>query len=256
MIDRREELLKLLNTKKFDQAIAMINTATDYHDAGESVSIVLYEENVPNNVINTALEVFLRKRENINPEHGYWVHSMSHFSEFLWKHRMIEWIKRFNEVAFRGANELKNDSCCDRLMYDFVKYSHWGDDPANFHISLDLMGWMDWTHYQYAKARIEAGTFNSEIDFLKWKLITSTHLRHDNDSQTALVHVDNIHKIIQQLRGLGADVSEFDNFEQDQLTKRLTELEAELSTATEDWQLEGLPKAITKTRTALNACNS
>ncbi|MBI4598886.1 hypothetical protein HY734_01670 [Candidatus Uhrbacteria bacterium] len=100
--------------------------------------------------------------------HG-WTHSLSHFTEKLWERRMVGWIKKFNQTAFFGANDLEDPSCSERLILDFAKYGKWDDDPADFHITPENIGWMDWRYQEKTRLRIEHGPFESEEAFLKWK---------------------------------------------------------------------------------------
>ena len=116
------------------------------------------------------LEAFLQSRQNYIPVHGRWVHALSHFSDELWGLRMTSWIARFNEAAFRGAIELGDTNCSDRLLSNFYSYAQWNDDPADFNITGENLSWADWTGwYLRVKRRIEASPFESEAAFLLWK---------------------------------------------------------------------------------------
>lgn len=98
-----------------------------------------------------------------------WTKSLSDFTGKLWDQRRVEWIKRFYEAAFFGANELEDPGYSDRLILDFAKYARWDDNPADFHIIPENIRWMDWRCNEKARLRIEHGPFESEEAFLQWK---------------------------------------------------------------------------------------
>ena len=252
MSDRSNQLKDLIQNGQINRAIEMVRSAEDYHEGERFVFTVLREEKSTPELVEVVLEAFLGTRENRYQQHGYWVHSLSHFTEILWERRMDGWIKKFNEVSFKGANELRDSNCSSRLVSDFSSYAKFDDDPADFHLTPENLRWMDWEYAAYSKARIEAGRFASEEAFLRWKLHQpETHTAFDYDAQTNLVNLDGIRAIVQRLQELGADTSEFNGLERDLLTKQLSELEGKLPAATQDWQRERLEKGIQKTRAAL-----
>lgn len=259
MSERNDQLKGLIQNGQADRAIKMVRSAEDYNEGETFVFTVLCEEKSTLELVEEALETFLGTRKNRHMQHGYWVHNLSHFTEILWERRMYGWIKKFNEVAFKGANELHDSCCCERLVGDFDRYAKFNDDPANFALTPENLRWMDWKQYEYqyeqAKARVEAGRFKSEEDRLRWT--SRWQLRRpeifadfDYEVQTYLVNINAIRSLIQKLQELGEDTSEFTGLERDLLTKRLNELENELTT-TVDWKRERLGKAIEKTRAAL-----
>lgn len=252
MFERLEQLKSLIQSGQIDRAIEMVQDVKDHRDSELFVFTVLNEENSTPELVEATLEAFLGTRKNRSPEHGYWVHSLSHLTKTLWKRRMDSWIKKLYEVALKGANELQNYNCCDRLAIDFAYYSEFDDDPADFALTPENLCRIDWKYATYAKARIEAGRFESEEAFLCWKLRQpETHIVFDCDTQTDLVNLDGIRSLIQRLQELGIDTSEFNGLEKNLLVKRLNELEKELLVTTKDWQRERLKKAIQKTREAL-----
>lgn len=239
MSGRNDYLKELIQNGRIDQvmgipfSIEMVRSAEDYEEGESFVLTVLREEKSTPELVEEVLEAFLGTRENRYRHHGYWVHSLSHFTEILWERRLDGWIKKFNEVSFKGANELGDSNCSDRLVGDFGRYAKYDDDPADFHLMPENLRWMDWNYAAYAKARIEAGRFESEEAFLRWKLHRpETHialdLDLDYDAQMDLVNLDGIRSIVQRLQELGADTSEFDGLERDLLTKQLSKLEREL----------------------------
>jgi hypothetical protein len=248
-------LTNYLRKGEIDSAMSIIRRAHDHHEAEGFVFAVRKEEASTPEVIDAVLEAFLSTRRNRSGSggHGSWVHSLSHFTATLWMRRLDVWIKKFNEVAFRGANELGDSNCSDRLVRNFAEFAKWNDHPAEFYITPEnIGGWMKWDYHPYAKARIEAGAFESEGDFLCWELRRpETHMAFDFDAQINLVDIKEIRSLIERLETFGMDTAEFKDLERDLLTKRLSELEEELPTAKEDWKRERLTKGIEKTKAAL-----
>ncbi|MBT3210794.1 MAG: hypothetical protein HN345_02160 [Planctomycetaceae bacterium] len=259
MNERSDLLCNLIQGEQIKQAIELVQDAYDYHESEHFVFTVLKEEKSTPELVEAVLEAFLRTRENHRVQHGYWVHSLSHFTDILWERRMVDWIKKFNEVSFKGAIELHDTNCSDRLVCDFGRYARFNDDPADFYLTPDNLSWMNWEFNEYAKERIETGRFESEEAFLRWKYNWKLQrpeklIKFDYDLQTDLVDIEQIRSLIQKLQELGADISKFNDLEKDLLTKHLSKLESELSETEQDWRREGLEKAIQKTRAALDLC--
>jgi len=164
------QLDTLIQNGQINLAIEVVRGANNYNEGEAFVFTVLRDKKSTPEIVEAALEAFLGTRRNSYKQHGYWVHSLSHFTEILWERRMDSWIKKFNEVSFKGANELGDSNCSDRLVDDFGKYAKFDDDPADFHLIPENLLWMDWKYSPYSKARIEAGRFESEENFLRWKL--------------------------------------------------------------------------------------
>ena len=143
----KSPLAKFIDSRDFELAKAFIERQrgnVDYSYGEGMVFTVMRCEESPQDLIDTVLDVFLGTRQNYPRAHGSWVHSLSHFTEYLWQKGQFEWIKKFNEVAFKGALELKNTNCCDRLVIDFGRYAEWYHDPAEFYLTIDNLTWMNW----------------------------------------------------------------------------------------------------------------
>lgn len=252
MSERNDQLQGLIQDGEMVRAVEMVRSTDDYQEAELFVFTVLDNEKSTPELVRVVLEAFLDMRENWRPKHGYWVHSLSHFTEILWERRMDQWIKKFNEVSFRGANELGDPNCSDRLVHDFAEHAKFDDDPTEFALTPENLRWMDWEYAEYSLARIRAGRFESEADFLIWKLRQpKMQTEFDYDVQAELVDIEGIRSRIQELQELGADTSEFDGLEKDLLAKQLDDLKEKLSVSTEDWQRKRLEKGIQKTLAAL-----
>lgn len=251
--ERNEQLKGLIQNGMTEQAIEMVRSVLDYHEGEEFVFTVLREEKSAPELVEAILEVFFGTRENRYKQHGYWVHSLSHFTKILWERRMDGWIKKFNEVSFKGANELHDSNCSDRLIGDFGKFAKFDDDPADFHITLENVRWMDWSDLG-VKARIEAGHFESEVAFLRWELATpETYMDRSWDFIETVVRPGRIRTTIQRLQDLGVDTSEYRSFEQKLLVKQLDELEGKLPTMKNDWECERLKECIQPIKEAMAA---
>jgi hypothetical protein len=54
-------------------------------------------------------------------------------------------------------------------VIDFAYYAGYADDPAAFGLNTETLP-THWTGLAYERARLQAGHFASELDFLRWKL--------------------------------------------------------------------------------------
>jgi hypothetical protein len=196
-----ETLNAHLAAGEFDAVQQMIQSVTDYHEGEAYVAAILAAETAPQTLVDAGLEMFVSTRENRYEKHGYWVHSLSHFTELIWKRRLTGWIQRLNLIAFTGAVELDDDNCSDRLVNDFGKYAGWNDNPADFHLTPELIGWMRWEYAKYAKKRIEAGVFPSEEAFIAWQLE-----QPENHGSTATINPKFFDRAKQRLAELGSSI--------------------------------------------------
>jgi hypothetical protein len=220
----------------------------DYSVAEKAVVAVFKNDQATAAEIDEVLEGFLATRENRHEQHGYWVHSLSHFTDRLWSKKMFSWIKRFNLVAFRGAVALDDPNCSDRLVGDFVKHADWSMSPADFGMTPETMSWFKEDEYNsYKVAYIAAAPFVSEVAFLLWKAgRPETYKNFDG-----LVPVDKVKALFDRLKDLGADVSALPTLQQ-RLSTQLAALEVKLAKpGLEDWVIDGLKDSIAQTKAAL-----
>ena len=237
----------------------------NYHQAEENVVKVLKSNHTPVQ-LDEALEQFLNTRTNRYEQHGYWVHSLSHFMDKLYELGRLDWVKRLNEVAFRGANELGDSNCSDRLIGDFVEHGAFDLDPAEFHLTTESLRWMKWDEYSfYHKARIEHGRFESVEAMrrfeLSWRLSNQglSYLHYKDEGDVSSIVFDRLRSTLQELEKLGADMSEFQGIEKRLLTEKLAKLEADLVEAPKNHShpnilpglLKDLQQRISATKAAL-----
>ncbi|MBP9821845.1 MAG: hypothetical protein KBC81_00110 [Candidatus Pacebacteria bacterium] len=233
------------------EAVEMIRGVKDYHDAERIAVALLDDQSSTPELLDVALQAFLDSREDRYQEHGYWVHSLSHFTNRLWARRLDGWIKKFNEVAFKGANELRDSNCSSRLVDDFAKFAKFTDDPAEFHLSSDNLRWMEWKYAGCAKVRIEAGRFETEEAFLRWKLGQSEAYKCNSVNDVTIVSVEPVLATGQRLQELGADAVEVSVLVKGLLTSHLSQLEKAITSSSSDWSREMLEKAAQRVRAAL-----
>ncbi len=124
--------------------------------------------------IETRLQAFLQVHETSKPNHGYWVHSLSHFDERLWELGLLDWIKRLYGVAFRTALQLGDWNCCDRLLYQFFQRAPWDADPQEYGLSKNTVKMfikeeMAGRDSPPLRERIELAPFASEEVYQAWK---------------------------------------------------------------------------------------
>jgi len=250
-------LREIIQEGLIDVAIKMIRSAKNWQDVLHFVQEVLTEKKSTPELIEAALQVFINTRNThykefikSDEEHTIWVHSLSHLMRYLWERRLVEWIARLNDTAFRGAITSKEFYCSNRLVTDFTHYSKWDDDPADFQITpeiLDILS-IHTSISEYDKARVKAGRFQSEETYLRWKLQQPESYAHfDTDLQIYLIEIDELRLIINRLNELGVDNSEFRDFEKDLLTKQLDDLNAKSSANTKDYLVDHINEWIQKT---------
>lgn len=170
----KSPLEKFVKNDEFEKAKEYIYQLErgDYHDAEQLIFEVLREnpEKIPQDLIDLILQIFLDTRKDSN--HGHWVHSLSHFTEILWELEQYEWIKKFNLVAFQGTIKTRDANCCGRLVTDFTMYAKWDQKMEDFHLTPENLVWFGWDRSDIddlCEARMEAGNFEDEASYLKWK---------------------------------------------------------------------------------------
>jgi hypothetical protein len=249
--DRSARVKQLLKDGNYEHAEKLIVAAFDYHEAELFVLAVLRHESAPAELLEAALEAFLDSREHRYQQHGFWVHSLSHFTDWLWERRMLDWIKRFNEVAFRGATELWDSKCSDRLIGDFARYARWDDDPADFHITPENIEWMKWKYFEDAKKRIEAAPFASEAAYISWELkALGPPTKFDYEAQTSLLDIEALQAKITRLQELGENVDDLQDLAKATLDQQVEKFTADLTSEIEHIR-ERAEKGLAKTHDAL-----
>jgi len=253
-------LTDLIQNDEIGRAIVLVKNPATYRESEDYVQAVLKADKSTSELIDAALEGFLATRQHRNPEHGYWVHSLSHFTNVLWERGLTDWIKKFNEVAFRGAIELYDPNCSSRLVGDFAYYAKWDDDPVDFHLDLvEQIPWEDWELKGLAKEieRIKQGKFASEVEFLTYKFNqTKGNSEYDFDVHLQLVNIEKLQKIIERMQVIGADASGMIETTKSIIATQLETAETKkASIDVKDYDHEGLVKLVAQYRSILDAWN-
>lgn len=226
---------------------------TDYHDAEEVVRLVLGDQEREVALLDLALETFLASRQNRQPEHGYWVHSLSHFTKALWERRLVDWIARLNEVAFQGALVLGDTNCSERLIGDFADHAAWADDPVAFHLSEANLRWATSDWLRSTRKRLAASPFVSEEAYLRWRIANPDQWSGwHNEAQRELPRFEELEAMLTRLGELGVDTAELGPVKRSIVEQTIATLEAELRGTTADWLQERLRKAIAVADAALD----
>lgn len=210
-----DRIKKLIEAGDITGAIVAIRDAVDYREAEEVVFSALESNN--DVLIEEALERFARTHTACDRYrmHGYWVHSVSHFFSDLYRRRLYGWIKKFNKMAWEGANQLGDDNCSDRLVNNFLYDAPWDADPAEFFFTEAMLAWElnkrprdDWDSKNQAKirARLTADKFASEITALHFRLEYLIEPTWSNILQGNVVpNFAAMLKVRQRLAELGSD---------------------------------------------------
>jgi hypothetical protein len=254
MSDRRDlgkEVERVIQSGDLTGASAIINSVRDYSE-GEEVIFGTLNGNAPVEFIEAALKKFIATRQNRRGEHGYWVHSLSHFIDKLWVRGMANWIGTLNEIAFRGANELGDTNCSDRLVYSFAVRSPWDADPADYGITPESTKWYTANEYNiYAIARLAEGKFTTEEGYLRWLIRHKEFTEFDYDLQEYMVDAANLTTTINRISELGGDITEFDGLVERRLRDQLAKMEAGLAAAADGWKIERYTKGLAKAKSEL-----
>jgi hypothetical protein len=142
------ELKKLIKEGKIEKAIDLIHSNKECHIAEDFVYIAFkIQGKISPQLIDATLEAFLNTRENTYEKHCVWLHCLCHFHYILWKKRLTKWIKKFNEVAFRAANELQCTHDCYILLENYHYHSKRSDTPEEFHLTKENLKWVDWSRF-------------------------------------------------------------------------------------------------------------
>lgn len=249
-------LKKLVSEKEFEKAKVYIERQrkyADYNSAEGLVYEVLLNEKhkirekgeVPQDLIDLVLSVFLETKEK--HRHGIWVHSLSHFTEYLWKIEQYGWIQKFNQAAFLGAIERKDASCCNRLIHNFVVNDRWDLKLEDFHLTPENLIWLKWPNCEiedYDHARLNVGNFEDEISYLRWQLTEPTFVKFYN--------LQKIQEIIEGLVALGENEKELKEFEIDLLSKELERIKVKLADEKQEYMIERYQEKIKGIANRLN----
>jgi len=122
------------------------------------------------------LDSYLELPKSCKEEFEMWIENVPFFIDFLWQFRELNYIERFNKVAFETAVKLSifNNEKCQDLVCAFQACATWKDDPSGFGLSEENLVWLkDQTNFQTIFSWIKASPFLMESDFIKFKKINN-----------------------------------------------------------------------------------
>ena len=207
-------------------------------------------------ILDRALEIFIKAADYkyCGREYREYPWSLSFFDGFLWHRRDTEWLKRLYRTAIAGALNRSEGERLYLLAEHFAIFSRWDDDSVDFYFvpaTLKLIEFYDPKH-NYARARILARKFNSEIEFLQWKILQPEAISDFKPGpQEYMIDLDKIDRIIQRLAELGVPTSKFGEYSQSLLEKQLGIFRERLFRTRDTYKAGKLMKAIEITENQL-----
>lgn len=240
----------LLNEKRYAELLPVLRRVKNFCEL-ESYLYTVLKKNIwkeSPNTIRDVLDYFIQQREDFCPQHGYWVHSVSHFNEKLWELGLIDEVQRFIKISIQGANELSDDNCSGRLIRDFFHLSKYNDCPADFGIRPERLKFYEFTEYE--KARCEECEFTSEEEYLLFQLEYADNpnlTSWSNDYQLILLEEEKIKSLVQRLNKLNNSYT-FNEFMLPLYEQQCIRMMKMLKIATDDRAIERLNIALNMTK--------
>jgi hypothetical protein len=223
-----DQIHNYLKQNKFDSVHSLVFQLNDCECVERVVHTVLKNPNITPDFLDFVLNHFLSTHEDNKHSHEKWVHSLSHFTKEIWELKRYDWIKKFNEVAFKGANELNTTICCDRLVMDFLRYRTFDASPLDYYIDVENLAWLDWTNFynpDELKQELENSPFESQEALLRFRLNGTINSKEwTSEIQKNATSTKAFDSILNELQGLGVDISEFDSQKAELYAKRLQSL--------------------------------
>jgi len=254
-------LTQHVQSGRIQPAITFVSSTESYDTSESMVSVALGIENCPKEVIDAALESFVKTRRNDN--HGGWVHSLSHFSSKLWKLGLKVWVKRFNDITFTGDNELGASNCSRRLLGNFSQHALWDTVPAEYGYTEENLRWADSCtsdeYMAYDLGRIKASPFKSEVEYIRFDLgwlsqFTTTAEWKEGYGQPCIVDVQKVRDTIKKLNELGDDTTDLANIEETIIWQFMNSIEKEIDASEPCWNREKrLPRSLELSREMLTS---
>lgn len=246
---RVRKFRKAIEAKCYDEALKLIDHAPDLIECEMILSYCLWKHKIPHRVLDAALQAFMDVHDRPSVRHGAWVHSLCHLLWAMWPRRMTGWIKKFYEISFRGARELGEPTCCDRLIDRFTLYAKWSDDPVKFSLTsenIDSLGSevLSWL-MPHSRSRIREGPFQSDASFLRWQIMHPESFYERHDTEIPNVSFTRLHSRIKRLSKKGTDTQEFIEMEKQLVADQLRQLTKLLDKSEYEWETKQIAKRIT-----------
>lgn len=244
-----------LKDKNYEAALTCLRRIKSRFYLENYVHIVLNNEILQKESIETiyaVLDYFIDQREDLCPEHGYWVHSVSHFYGKLWTPELKRYARSFLKIAIDGANELSDNNCCSRLVHDFFLYSQYNDDPWDFGITAHTIRFHG-TLSHYEESRIKRRVFENSNEYRWFQLSfcdTPAFLEWDNDLQMSVLKEEKVRKVFEMIFDHKFHV--FENTMGDLYKRQRSRLQKKLGGETHDQAVKNLNRAIVFTEELLS----
>lgn len=250
-ITKIRTLENALEKKERENAIQIINTICDSSEVEHVIHILIRSFSKLDDILEVALDSFLKTRKDKAIDHGYWVHSLTHFDDYLWENGMTNWIKKLYKISLSGAIKLGNFNCCEGLLSNFCRYSQWNDDPNDYNINMQITSWMQVRPWNKSiLERIKAGRFQSASDYLRWCSNHPCFLYSSRNSD--LIALGKIRSLISEISKNGENISEFIEMEEKLLRLNLSQLNNNLENSNRKYEHENIEKNIRMLKWALN----
>jgi len=233
-----------------DAALAMLRPTLDCTEAEEYVHLTLNYAQRDTDLLRATLTTFEASRIPAAEQHAYWVHSLSHFDEKLWRFGEVAWLKTAYQTAFSGAHQLGNFSCCDNLLYTFAYYAPWSEDPAEYGVDLSTLPFITWDRWNHhVKQRLEASPFSSELEFCRFLLHNPEFLREDRRHD--IINLARVRTLVLRQAEAGNDVAELLKSEDSLLRQELARARMRVERADTDYQREPAVRIVEMLRWAV-----
>jgi hypothetical protein len=223
-----DQINNYLEQNKSDSARSLVLKLNDCEYVERVVHTVLKNPSITPDFLDFVLNHFLSTRENNKHGHEKWVHSLSHFTKEIWELKRYDWIKKFNEVSFKGAVELNTTFCCDRLVMDFLRYHTFDASPLNYYIDPENLAWLDWTNFynpNELKQELKNSPFKSQESLLRFRLNGTLNSKEwISEIQKDATSTKAFDSLLTKLQSEGVDISEFDSQKAELYAKRLQSL--------------------------------
>ena len=261
----QQKIRDLCSAGEFNEVLMLVERSRSITDIRYLIQEIIESESYEvDGILDRALGIFLKAADDDNnykiyDEYRHYLWSLSFFDGLLWHRRKTEWLKRLYRTAIAGALTRNVSENLHYLAEHFAAYSHWSDDSRDFYLVPAAVGLIRFFDHKnsYARARIRARKFNSEVEFLQWRIFQPEAVSNFDSSvqQEGMVDLGEIDKIIRRLAELGVDTSAFKKYPQDLLEKQLARFRKLVARTKDQFDAGNLIKAIEITENQLILVN-
>jgi hypothetical protein len=167
---------KLLKNKYYNEASKFIEKMpiNNFSEVKSLVHLVLTDRTLPINVQDVVLQKFLDAQKDHSMA-GNWEHDLRALTPIMWELRLMKWLEKFYLAVFKKAKARRRSMYGSiyiaELVHQFAEFARWSDDPAKFGLTIkNLPQDIQLRESSFVLARLKASPFNSEKDFLLWRL--------------------------------------------------------------------------------------